>query len=285
MFSTEVRQLFLEFIDETDTTFQSNASTDSFLDLGYEQFRNFALQHDPNLFIKRAVIDMDVAQDNNTRIVDLSSFAVVPNTPAGVPFVAPLMGPLAVPGERLVKLRSAAAVDNNGAIRFRLDQVNRQEDFYNYTNSDNPQVCLEGFNLITSINIGGNLQLEYMEQPQGGWSAGFYLDDLNAFHPLIAIYAARYYMIKDGGIAEQLQVQGAKLEKAFEYYLQQGRTQGSWFVQYQEFRMTATRTTLNPILKDDYGVSITSEQLENSPKGLAALKLLAKKKGKKRNGK
>ena len=45
MIASEVKQLFLEFIDETDTTFQSDASTDSFLNLGYEEFRNFAMQH------------------------------------------------------------------------------------------------------------------------------------------------------------------------------------------------------------------------------------------------
>lgn len=232
MIASEVKQLFLEFIDETDTTFQSDASTDSFLNLGYEEFRNFAMQHDPGIFLNSAFIDMDTHQNNNTRAVDLADAAVIPVDRAGVPFAAPIMGPLAVPGERLVKLRTVNAVDTNNSIRYKLDQVQRQQDFYNYTNTSNPQVCLEGTLLFTSQNIGGRIQLDYLEQPNITWNIGVYLDDLNLFHPLIAIYAARYYMVKDGGISEQLEFQGRKLETSFAHFLEQGRTQGGWFVQY-----------------------------------------------------
>jgi hypothetical protein len=49
--------------------------------------------------------------------------------------------------------------------------------------------------------------------------------------------------------------------------------------------MAATITTFTPILKDDYSVGKPSSQLNNSPKALAALKLLNRKKKRKKNGK
>ena len=64
-----VKSMFLQFIDETDTTFQTDADTNQFLELGFDEYRNVIMQHDPAQLIKQAQIDYSALQNANTLIL------------------------------------------------------------------------------------------------------------------------------------------------------------------------------------------------------------------------
>ena len=97
--------------------------------------------------------------------------------------------------------------------------------------------CLSGTRLIFTGNVGGNTyRIEYIPETTitpASWATGnlTFIDNLTASHPLIALYAARYYMIRDGAPNTVLLAQLETKERGLKEYLTVGRaTDGSHYI-------------------------------------------------------
>ena len=83
---------------------------------------------------------------------------------------------------------------------------------------------------------GNTYRIEYIpENPivSTAWANGnaTFIDNLTAAHPLIALYAARYYMIRDGAPNTVLLAQLETKERDLKEYLTVGRaTDGSHYI-------------------------------------------------------
>ena len=227
MTPAQVKSMFLQFIDETDTTFQTDADTNQFLELGFDEYRNVIMQHDPAQLIKQAQIDYATLQNANTLDVDLS--AVTPNG-----FTGPIMGSTATNAERLFKLNRIFAVDSSGAIKYEVALVQNETDFevFNFDIGPQLQMTLIGTKLICNTTTSEQIRIDYTPVGSLNFATDTYIDDNHVFHPLIAIYAARYYAIKDGGINQQLEAKAKTLETDFASFLQQQRSNQGWWVSY-----------------------------------------------------
>lgn len=228
MLSNSIKALFLEFIDETDITFQSDASTDMFLDLGYNAYRNIIWATDPDIMTYQADFNWGSLSTNNQ--LDLSDIAAIPGLitiPNGfdntAPF-APIMGMNAMSGERLLNLRKIVAISAVGAEDGRLFNLRNSKTDFDYSDAN---FSLEG-TLLKSNTDTSFIRLYYMaEPPTNIWGFSTFIDDLSQFHAIIALFAARYYAIKDGGINDQLEAKTKSMEAEFRAWLQAGRTTGA----------------------------------------------------------
>ena len=93
--------------------------------------------------------------------------------------------------------------------------------------------CLSGTKLIFSGRHTGNiLRIEHIPESvvkDNEWdeTGATFIDNLVVHHPLIALYAARYYMVRDGAANSTLIAQLMVKESGLEEFLTVGRTTDS----------------------------------------------------------
>ena len=212
--------LFFEtLIDEDDQTFVSDANKGFYLSMGYNEFRGKVTEYDPSIFMQSTVYTI------NDREFDLST-----SSPQ-------LLGSAANP--RLHKLIRIARVS---------DTAGKEVIEYLDSGSSPGGAPLFGYALVNSkIIFGGNrdgyFRVDYVPEhqlqfdksavaPAPAYSATAFVDDLTTFHPLIALYAYRYYASRDGAFPPEIMDQLNRKEKEIERYLSTGRNEaGSQFVQ------------------------------------------------------
>jgi len=215
MLTGEVYDLFRSLIDEPDQTFLTEAQAQTMCDLAYREFRQTVTDIDSEVYITRAYA-----------------------APTGREYdlVGTLYGstaiPATTPAQRLVRIGS---VDSAGA-----DNLS-----YYLTPAQNPvqienlqgDYCLSGTRLIFSGSVtGSTFRIEYIPEStivSTAWANAnvTFIDNLTAAHPLIALYAARYYMIRDGAPNTVLLAQLETKERDLKEYLTVGRaTDGSHYI-------------------------------------------------------
>lgn len=215
MVTGQVYDLFRSLIDEPDQTFVTDAQAQTMCDLAYREFR-------------QTVTDID------TEVYNTRAFA----TPTGREYdlVGTLYGSTAVPAvtpaQRIVRLGAVdgAASDN---LSYYLTPAQTPVQVENLEGD----YCLSGTKLIFSGSVTGSVfRIEYIpENPvaSAAWANAnvTFIDNLNAAHPLIALYAARYYMIRDGAPNTTLLSQLETKERDLKEYLTVGRaTDGSHYI-------------------------------------------------------
>jgi hypothetical protein len=211
----EVYDLFRSLIDEPDETFLTEAQAQLMCDLGYREFRQTVTDIDPEVYVERFHVTP------SGREYDL----------AGSLFLSPA-GVATNPAQRIVRVGQVDSAANDSLSFYLVPtqtpvQVENLEGDY----------CLQNTSLVFGGRMSGStLRIEYIPEStitKTSWANGnnTKIDNLAVHHPLIALYAARYYMIRDGAPNTTLIAQMDTKETALRSYLTVGRnTDGTHYI-------------------------------------------------------
>ena len=219
MLTDAIASLFRNYTDESDTTFLSDANVVTYLNIGYEQFRQYVLEQDNHYYMIRRFIDVPGAPASSCDL-----------TNAGT---GPLLGANAVSGVRLYRLvRCALAEPGVGItdrdVRYYLEPARSLLEIQNGLN----RYMLEG----TILRFTGQFEriaLEYIPDVSDIFTivnttgAGAFIDDLAGFHDIIALLAYQQYAITDFANNPVLVQQLLQRQKQLGDYLQTGRSWGA----------------------------------------------------------
>ena len=219
----EVYNLLRSLIDETDETFLTPANTNTYLKQGHSEFRLLVTGIDPEYYIER------------TFMSPLASTSLAIDLTTGANFVDgnPILGPAAVAANKLMsRMVRMGVVDDatKDTLSYYMIPCNSalavQRGEGNY--------CISGQNLVLGSDFTGTtIRMEFLRDPIITWTsvATDYIDDLAAHHPLIALYAAQYYAIRDGAENIPLLRQMARKEQELKEYLTTGRlSEGAHYI-------------------------------------------------------
>lgn len=215
----QVINTFRTYIDEPDQTFVPDSLVENMLNLGYIEFRRKVTNIDPNIYART----VDIAAPGSTQ-VDLTTVPL-----AG----APLLGPNAQPQDRLISLLSVYIEDttnNVPSLVFNsvqsLEALQSTGDAVFFTNS----ILMFNYVIQRPLKIayvpGHNVSFQAGQLPPAN-----FIDDLDAFHDLIALYAYKQYAIADAATSEQIVGQLQIRERELIDYLSNRNTAGANYVQ------------------------------------------------------
>lgn len=207
---------FRTYIDEPDQTFVPDSLVEKMLNLAYIEFRRKVTNIDPNIYSKT----VDVATPTTTQ-VDLATLP------------APILGATATNEDRLISLLSVYIHDQTNELPNlvfnsvqSLAALQRTGDAVFFTGS------LLMFNRIIqrpfkiSYVPGHNVQFQTGLAPPAN-----FIDDLDAFHDMIALYAYKQYAIADAATSQQIVGQLQIRERELIDYLSNRNTAGANYVQ------------------------------------------------------
>lgn len=206
----EVYDLFRSLVDEPDTTFLSIAETQTYLHAGHLEYRATITDIDPEVFASRIWISPTSTEFDLAGVIFSSAAAVAPPADAG---------------ERIIRLGNVDnASDDNLAYYITPCQSPVQ------VQNGEGDYCLAGTTIIFSGNMNNEVvRIEYVRVPaitKTDWvtASATFIDNFANYHPLIALYAARYYAIRDGASNPALIAQLAIKEQELKQFLATGRT-------------------------------------------------------------
>ena len=211
----QVINTFRTYIDEPDQTFVPNSLVESMLNLAYIEFRRKVTNIDPNIY----AITLDIATPTSTQ-VDLTALP------------APILGSTATNQDRLISLLSVYVPDQtNNVPALVFNSVQSLEALQ----STGDAVFFTGSILFFNRVIQRPLRISYVPGHnvvfQAGVVAGQFIDDLDAFHDMIALYAYKQYAIADAATSEQIVGQLQIRERELIDYLSNRNTAGANYVQ------------------------------------------------------
>lgn len=187
-----VTDLFRAYTDEPDLSFLTAADAQTYLEIGYNEFRQKATDMVPAIFATDVTITPSGGSYNlaTGAVTILGSSALVPLTNTRM--------------VRLLSVRDAVAGNDpfiwTGASSRRAMQLLSRG------------YLLEGQSLIFSVSVNRSLTLQYVPESTVDWSRSVagnneYIDDLVEFHDIIALMAYRQYAIRDSATSEQIERQ------------------------------------------------------------------------------
>jgi len=205
---------FRTYIDEPDQTFVSDSLVENMLNLAYIEFRRKVTNIDPNIYART----IDVAAPGSVQ-VDLSALP------------APILGSTATPENRLISLLSVYIVDQtNNLPSLVFNSVQSLEALQ----STGDAVFFTSNILMFNYVIQRPLKIAYVPGHNVSFQAGAagqFIDDLDAFHDMIALYAYKQYAIADAATSEQIVGQLRIREGELIDYLSNRNTAGANYVQ------------------------------------------------------
>tara|TARA_R100001594_G_scaffold107298_1_gene141866 strand:+ start:1269 stop:1946 length:678 start_codon:yes stop_codon:yes gene_type:complete len=198
MNTTEVYNFFRSLIDEDDTTFLTQAQAVTMLSEAYSEFRDLVVSIQPDVYTKQAFITLtnsDVydltAQDPVTNIRFLSTAADAANS-----------------GSKLHRLVRIAAIDNT---------TSNQASYFLTPKNSVELLCgddyaRQGNNICFGYKYTDTFRMEFVPYHNIEFdTVNGFIDNLDQFHPLIALMAAKYYEIRDN--AENTALERRRQEK------------------------------------------------------------------------
>jgi hypothetical protein len=205
----EVYDLFRSLVDEPDETFLSVDNTQTYLHAGHLEYRSFITDINPEIFSSRIWI-VPTSREFELAGTVFSSAAAA--------------APAADQAERLIRL---GLVDSqaNDSLSYYLTPCQTPVGLENAEGD----YCLVGTKLIFIGSMSGStIRIEYVRVPaivKTGWlsTSNVFIDNLPNYHPLIALYAARYYAIRDGASNPALLAQLDIKERELRAFLATGR--------------------------------------------------------------
>jgi hypothetical protein len=211
MNTKEVADLFKSYADETDNTFLTDAQVKLYLSQGYSDFRDKVADVSPYIYNAEHLFEL------TTDKYDLAA--------------AGLLGPAAVAGQKLSRVLNVARINTTADN----DLIEYLQSAPSVASSNIFQYVLQGSTLHFSGYVSGAMRLEYIPFHNVDFdpaaAIGAYIDDLDSFHDMIALYAYRRYAIRDGADNTQILREIAQKEMALDSFLQSGRShQASRFV-------------------------------------------------------
>ena len=210
---------FRTYIDEPDQTFVPDSLVEKMLNLAYIEFRRKVTNIDPNIY----AVTVDIATPTSTQ-VDLTTVPL-----AG----APLLGPSAQPGDRLISLLSVYIHDQtNGLPNLVFNSVQSLAALQRTGDA----VFFTGSLLMFNRIIQRPFKISYVPGHNVQFQAGLappanFIDDLDAFHDMIALYAYKQYAIADAATSQQIVGQLQIRERELIDYLSNRNTAGANYVQ------------------------------------------------------
>lgn len=208
----EVYDLFRSLIDEPDETFLTLAQAQLMCDLGYREFRQTVTDIDPEVYVERFFIQPSSTEYDLAGALFLSAAGAAGTNPA----------------QRIVRIGQVDSAASD-ALAYYLVPTQTPVQVENLEGD----FCLQNTKLIFSGRMDANtLRIEYIPEStilSTAWASGnaTAIDNLAVHHPLIALYAARYYMIRDGAPNTTLVAQLNQKEAALKAYLSVGRSTDS----------------------------------------------------------
>lgn len=206
--------VFRTYIDEPDQTFVPDTLVNSMLHIGYLEFRRKVASIDPNIY----ATTIDIAAPNSSQ-VDLSALPT------------PILGATAAPGDRLHSLVSLWIEDTANSVPAMvfnaapsLEAVQSTADGYLFS----------GATITFNRQITRALKLTYVPGHDVQFTAAAgaaFVDDLDAFHDMISLYAYKQYSIADAATNQQVIGQLQIRERELVDYLSNRNTAGANYVQ------------------------------------------------------
>jgi hypothetical protein len=198
MNTTEVYDFFRSLIDEDDTTFLTRAQAATMLAEAYNEFRDLVVSIQPDVYTKQAFITL-----SNTDKYDLTAVDSV----TGTRFLSTSTH-AATSGSKLHRLVRIAAIDNT---------TSNQASWYLSPCNSVELLCgddyaRQGNNIYFGCKYTDTFRMEFVPLHTVDFSAAnAFIDNLDQFHPLIALMAAKYYEVRDN--AENASLEKRRLEK------------------------------------------------------------------------
>lgn len=198
----EVYDLFRSLVDEPDETFLSVADTQTYLHAGHLEYRGTITDINPEIFSSRIWITPTSREFELAGTIFSSAAAAAP---------------AADQAERLIRI---GLVDSqaNDSLSYYMTPCQTPVGLENAEGD----YCLVATKLIFFSDMTGQtIRIEYVRVPaltKTNWVSGsnVFIDNLPNYHPLIALYAARYYAIRDGAanpsLIEQLRIKEQELK-------------------------------------------------------------------------
>jgi hypothetical protein len=198
MNTTEVYNFFRSIIDEDDTTFLTQPQAVVMLSEAYREFRDLVVSVQPDVYTKQAFITL-----TNTNKYDLTAADSV----TGTRFLS-ASATTATPGSKVQRLVRIAVIDNtvsNEASGYLMPRNNVEllsgEDY-----------ARQGDNIYFGYKYTETFRMEFVPYHTVDFSAAnAFIDNLDQFHPLIALMAAKYYEVRDN--AENMALERKRQEK------------------------------------------------------------------------
>lgn len=194
----EVYDFFRSLIDEDDETFLTKAQAVVMLSEAYREFRDLVVSIQPDVFTKQAFITLSntdvydlTAQDSVTNIRFLSTAANAANSDSKL--------------HRLVRI---AAIDNT---------TSNQASYFLTPKNSVELLCgddyaRQGNSIYFGYKYTDTFRMEFVPYHDVNFNAASdFIDNLDQFHPLIALMAAKYYEVRDN--AENASLEKRRLEK------------------------------------------------------------------------
>jgi|TARA_R110002020_G_scaffold109774_2_gene253945 hypothetical protein len=207
---SEIITLFKQFANESDTTFLTAADIGTYLSQGYREFRELVTELSPEIYQESQVYSLSSVSE-----LDLATSTPALLNPTGGTIMTNLLH---------VVMTSDAA--GNDEIEY-LDGGASQSSspYFGY--------ALEGTKLRFGGNRSGTMRIDFVrdhgvefDSAAVGYDGNAIPDILVAYHPLIALYAYRYYAIRDGDLPQDLQLQIGNLTNRLHGHLSGGRDPG-----------------------------------------------------------
>lgn len=212
----QVINTFRTYIDEPDQTFVPDSLVENMLNLAYIEFRRKVTNIDPNIYART----IDVAAPGSVQ-VDLAALP------------APILGSTATPENRLISLLSVYIADQvNNLPSLVFNSVQSLEALQ----STGDAVFFTSNILMFNYVVQRPLKIAYVPGHSVQFQAGLappanFIDDLDAFHDMIALYAYKQYAIADAATSEQIVGQLQIRERELIDYLSNRNTAGANYVQ------------------------------------------------------
>lgn len=196
---TQVKDLFLAYIDESDETFLSAADRRRLLEQAYEEFRNIVLEFTDWYYITQ--VDVAAPSANNYDLAGNANPVRLMGNPA-----AGLTGPRL---RRLVNIGKLDAIGGNvidllnGSMRLDAVAPLTSLGYQSWWNRSDIDFIMLGTVLQFNRVMSEPMRLYYVGAQAVTWSndgaaATEYIDDLEQFHDVIALLAVRHYEVMDG---------------------------------------------------------------------------------------
>ena len=198
MNTTEVYNFFRSLIDEDDETFLTKPQAVVMLSEAYSEFRDLVVSIQPDVFTKQAFITL-----SNSDVYDLTAADSV----TGTRFLS-TSTTTATSGSKLHRLVRIAAIDNTTS--------NQATYFLNPKNSVEllcgDDYARQGNNICFGYKYTDTFRMEFVPYHEVDFGVtNAFIDNLEQFHPLIALMAAKYYEIRDN--AENTALERRRQEK------------------------------------------------------------------------
>ena len=223
MDTAEVAAYYRLMIQEPDTSLVSDAQAAIQLDLGYQDFRKKVQQYDDRYYITSA----DISVTGSSYDLAAGAVSILGSSPTNT---------------RMVRLVSIVTTDS-GVETDIWQGVSTRRALIGGGNTRDRLFMLEGTTLYFESSLSScNLTIYYVPISTTVWAgnlgagAGVYIDDLDQFHELIALYAARRYMIFGATVdPDALQREIDRVETDMEMFFNSMRSVDDRYIQRESY--------------------------------------------------